>query len=97
VSSFQAGPFQRALQTFGRWPGVVGLGSGLAWTRNSLTNEPVLRVIVRRKRPLWEVRRAERIPSSFEGLRVVVCEPVASSPIASRALPLQGGLQIESR
>jgi hypothetical protein len=85
------------LQTFGRWPGVVGLGSGFAWTRNSLTNEPVLRVIVRRKRPLWEVRRAERIPSSFEGLRVVVCEPVASSPIASRALPLQGGLQIESR
>ncbi len=87
--------FRRAWLAFGGIPGVVAVGSGFKRRGERTLAALALQIYVRRKRVLWSVPRAERIPPCFEGVLTDVVEIPINTPIADVAL--HGGAQVDSQ
>jgi hypothetical protein len=90
VTSNEQPRYLRAIAAFGKFPGVVGIGSCLKGPQRT----PALQVMVRRKRSLAELPHNERIPSVFEGIPTDVWEEPPS--IAASQGSLTGGAQVSS-
>ena len=89
--------FDRAVDALRHIPGVVGIGTGVRFAFNGRSRVPVLRVIVTKKRPLFDVPPRERIPRFFEGIAVDVCERLPAVLAADKLVPLGGGLEVGTK
>jgi hypothetical protein len=96
-----------AREALGVIPGVIGVGIGLRTRAGRIGDELVLRVHVRRKRPLGEIPASERIPPVFAGVmtdvtrhlsaRSIQLGPFDRRTLTGKRSTLIGGLLITDR
>jgi hypothetical protein len=82
---------------------VVGVGMGVKWTNGEPTGQPAVLVLVTHKAPMGDLRPADRVPPSIDGVRtdvLAVGRPMAGAQaaagvtLASRLRPVVGGFSI---
>ncbi|MFG2350175.1 hypothetical protein [Streptomyces phaeochromogenes] len=79
---------ERAAAQLMRIPGVTGVGLGGRERAGRPTGEIVLKVFVRRKRPLAELTPSQTLPPQFEGVGVDVSELSVATPAPADTDPL---------
>jgi hypothetical protein len=90
--------YDRAVEAFGKLPGVEGVGFGHKNTGGEFTGDVAIVVFVRVKKAEADLPEDQRIPSEFEGYRVDVRKVIELSPGGcnndTAYSTIRGGIQI---